>query len=109
MSWAELEDAPGDVVGRNLAAIERAVSRREQLRRPLGPDNLVTLTEICVELRVGKPAARELVDGLASCQRGKARLYRWRDVVAAAFDEPAAASGGDAPPAPRYAGPRAKL
>jgi hypothetical protein len=79
------------------------------VRRPLGPDNLVTLHEIRAELRIGKERARSLVASLRVCQLGKAKLYRWREVVALAFDEPEAAQGGDAPPAPRYAGPRAKL
>jgi hypothetical protein len=103
------EDGALDLDSIAIASEVRPAKGRAALRRALGPDNLVTLTEICVELRVGKPVARQLVDGLASCQRGKARLYRWREVVAAAFNEPAAAVGGDAAPAPRYAGPRAKL
>ena len=107
----ECEEGPIGALTLELteAGAPRVLRTARPIRRPLGPDNLVTLHEIRAELRIGKERARSLVASLRVCQLGKAKLYRWREVVALAFDEPETAQGGDAPPAPRYAGPRAKL
>lgn len=62
-------------------------------RRPLGPDNLVTLDEVRAELRCSRARAREVVADVRPYRAGSVALYRWASVLAALEQ-------AEAPPAP---------
>ena len=77
---------------------------RARPARVLTRDCLVTLAEVQAELRVGRPRALELLGELPHVRPGRARLWRWGQVLDHVY------GGGEAaPPTRTWAGPRRAL